>query len=102
MKVEWSRAARTDLLEIYTYIAEHDFKAARSIVAKLRGATRRAGEMPWAGRVVPEFEVADLRERIVAPYRVVYLVRSEKVFIVRVWHSRRDLNALEDELDPGG
>ncbi len=102
MKVEWSRAARTDLLEIYNYIAEHDFQAARSVVAKLRLATRRSGEMPWSGRVVPEFEVAELRERIVAPYRVVYLVRSEKVFIVRVWHSRRDLNALEDEFGRDG
>jgi plasmid stabilization system protein ParE len=80
-------------LEIYSYIAEDNPGAARSVVGKLRRATRRAGEMPWAGRVVLEFEVAELRERIVPPFRVVYLVRDE-VVIVRLWHSRRDLTRL--------
>lgn len=94
MKVKWSRAARTDLLEIYAYIAQDNLRAARAVVEKLRSATRRASETPWAGRVVPEFEVAELRERIVAPYRVVYMVRSGEVHIVRVWHSRRDMRTL--------
>lgn len=99
MKVQWTERAREDLRALYSYIAEDNARAARSVVAKLRTATERAGQSPWAGRVVPEFEVAELRERIVAPYRVVYLVRVEAVVIVRIWHARRDLAA---EAPPDG
>lgn len=93
MLVRWTEQAREDLRTLYAHIAEDDVGAARGLVGKLKQASARAGQTPWAGRVVPEFEVAELRERIAAPYRVVYLVRAEAVVIVRIWHERRLLTA---------
>ena len=95
MKVRWSSEARDDLRALYLHIAQDDPSAARKVVTKLRAVTSRIGTSPWAGRVVPEFEVAELRERIVRPYRVVYLVRAEAVLIVRVWHPRPNMGAAQ-------
>jgi len=43
------------------------------------------------GRVVPEYGMEDLREVIVAPYRVLYIVKVDVVRIVGILDSRRDL-----------
>lgn len=46
------------------------------------------------GRVVPEFKLSHLRELIVKPYRVMYILRSNSCSIVTVIHSSRDLPNL--------
>lgn len=49
---------------------------------------------PRIGRVLPEFNREDLREVIFRNYRIVYLLKDENVFILRVVHGSRDLTAL--------
>jgi plasmid stabilization system protein ParE len=54
--------------------------------------------------VVPEFERADLRERFVFSYRVIYQVRPDAIVVVNVIHGHRlyspDTAGLSD--DGGG
>jgi plasmid stabilization system protein ParE len=52
-------------------------------------------ESPEAGRWVPEFPGAGYREVILTPYRIIYEVTDDKIVVLRVWHSRRDLTQLE-------
>ena len=49
----------------------------------------RLADFPESGRVVPEFGVAQLREVIHPPFRIVYRVDKDRVRIVRVWRSER-------------
>lgn len=49
---------------------------------------------PYLGRMVPEFQQATLRERIVAPYRVIYHVDADLITVLTVLHSRQDLRHL--------
>jgi toxin ParE1/3/4 len=44
---------------------------------------------PDMGRVVPEFDVAVLRELIHPPFRIVYRHDGNRVRIVRIWRSER-------------
>jgi len=46
---------------------------------------------PEIGRIVPEFDVDNIRELIHKPFRVVYLRETSSIFIIRVWRSERIL-----------
>ena len=51
----------------------------------------RLADFPESGRVVPEFGVAQLREVIYPPFRIVYRLDDGRVRVVRVWRSERSL-----------
>jgi hypothetical protein len=44
--------------------------------------------------MVPEIGHEAIRERIVPPYRIVYVVEATAVDVIGVYHSKRDLAAL--------
>lgn len=48
----------------------------RAWVERLRARARRAAQMPWAGRVVPELGRDDIQEVSLRAYRIVYRVRK--------------------------
>ncbi|MGE3076044.1 MAG: type II toxin-antitoxin system RelE/ParE family toxin [Dehalococcoidia bacterium] len=54
-----------------------------------------AAERPFVGRKVPEFDLPLLRERIVGPYRLIYLFRPDVVEVVSIVHDARELGAGE-------
>ena len=55
----------------------------------------RLAGFPESGRIVPEFGIANLREIIHAPFRIVYRLDGNKIKIVRVWCSERLLKMPE-------
>ena len=91
MKVEWSQPAREDLIQIRAYIAADAPRYARQFVERIIGSVRKLREFPLIGRTVPEAERADVRELIYQNYRIVYLVESERVFVLGVIHGSRDM-----------
>jgi toxin ParE1/3/4 len=95
-RVVWSPRALDDIDSIASYISRDSTAYASSVVAKVIRATRTLKRFPFAGRVVPEFEINNLRERFVYSYRVIYRVESQTVTVVAVIHGRRQLEtALE-------
>lgn len=44
---------------------------------------------PDIGRKVPEFDEANIRELIHAPFRIVYLREEKSIAVVRIWRSER-------------
>ena len=91
MRVLWSSQAKADILAILAYIAEERPEAARRMAERIRASMRGAGDHPFLGRAVPELDVANIRERIVPPYRVLYQVRKADIVVLAVVHSRRQL-----------
>jgi hypothetical protein len=55
--------------------------------------SERAGELPFAGRRVPEFDRENMREMIKRGYRVMYRVSDELVEIVAVIEGHRRVPA---------
>jgi toxin ParE1/3/4 len=53
------------------------------------------------GRIVPEIGDAEIRERFVYSYRLVYKIQAEVIIIVAVIHGKRLLGNISDRLVNG-
>jgi len=60
-------------------------KLLREIIAQVE----RLVDFPESGRIVPEFEIMNLREIIFPPFRIVYRLDKNRARIVRIWRSER-------------
>lgn len=91
MRIRWTERSSSQLVQITEYIAEERPQAAERMLHRLREAVQKVGEAPFVGRMVPELQVPSIREKIVGPYRVIYLVLDESVVVLSIYHSRRQL-----------
>jgi plasmid stabilization system protein ParE len=80
----WSPAARVDVDEIESYIAERSPLAARRVVEKMWEAALKQRNFPFSARMIPEFEDATRRETFVYEYRLMYRVEGNRVRVMRV------------------
>ena len=56
---------------------------------RLTGRSQQIGEFPMSGRMVPEYELPDIREVIEGPYRIVYRIKPEQIDVLAVVHASR-------------
>ena len=90
-KVIWSPSAEADLNDIEEFVSLDSIRYARRLVIRLFDRTQVLRKLPLMGRHVPELsEHENVRELIESNYRILYEVRIEQVFILRVLHSSRD------------
>jgi plasmid stabilization system protein ParE len=61
------------------------------LLGEIVSQVERLADFPESGRIVPEFGIANLREIIHPPFRIVYRLDSHKIRIIRVWRSERSL-----------
>ena len=98
MLIEWSQRARTDIRDLKAYIAKDSPYYARRFTERIVTSVEKLAEFPQIGRPVPEAEGRDdVRELIYQGYRIIYLIRSNSVFIVTILHGSRDLAAKENK-----
>jgi toxin ParE1/3/4 len=95
VKVVWSALAEKRTAEAYTYIASDRPTAAARWLDRLIASVGMLAEFPDRGRVVPELQRSDIREIIVAPYRVAYRRDPKRVIVLTVRHGRRQFDADE-------
>ncbi len=95
MKIDWSARARTDLEDLQAYISKDSPYYARRFIAKIIASVELLADQPRMGRRVPEASRDDIRELIYRNYRIIYLVKSDRVYIVTVLHGSRDLTRQE-------
>jgi len=96
-KVYWTRSAQSDLLEIIDFIKTDSKNNAKNIIEKIKKKSHELNKMPFRGIVVPEFREFNIdkyREIIISPWRVIYLIDNQSVFILSVVDSRRDIEEL--------
>ena len=94
-KLIWSPKATVGLEEIYEYISKDSEHYAKLFAQRIVALAETIAEFPMAGRIVPEYQRDDLRERIFQNYRIVYRVKPEMVEIVAIVHGARLLPELE-------
>ncbi len=97
MKIEWAEPAELDLGDIYAYIARDVPVYAEQFIDRIIETTFLLHEQPLMGREVPEAERDDVRELIFQSYRIIYLVKTDYLYIVAVIHGSRDLTKLESK-----
>lgn len=102
MRVEYAQSARDDLAGIIEwYSLQLVPEIGPRLVEEMLARTEQLAVFPDSGKVVPEFEVAWLRELIHPPFRIVYRRDTDVVTVVRVWRSERLMDPhLGDNAEP--
>ena len=95
MIIEWAEPAELDLGDIYAYITRDAPFYAEQFIDRIIEITNLLTDQPLMGREVPEAERKDVRELIFQNYRIIYLVKTDHLYIVAVIHGSRDLTRIE-------
>lgn len=86
----WSPRALKDIELIYEYIKLDSIEAARAFVNELILETLIIPEFPYKGRLVPELNKDQIREKIFKSYRIIYRISNSKIELVTfLYQSRR-------------
>ena len=91
VKIEWSKTSNYDILQIYSYIYQDSVYYAVKTINEIVKSTDNLEMFPYMGRKVLEYDLTQLRELIYKSYRIMYEVQSNKILILRIWHSARNL-----------
>jgi toxin ParE1/3/4 len=90
--------AAQDLEALYDYIASHDApEKADYVLNQIEKAFSSLSENPERGAYPKELlaiGLRDYREIFFKPYRIIYRVMSEKVYVMVIADGRRDMQAL--------
>lgn len=104
MKVIISKDAADYLRRERAYIAEHDPRAAESVMRQIQAAIRTLAAYPNAG--VAALPLVGRRRFVVAPYVIDYSITEHAVYIVAVRHGRQNDTSIEidgdDDFEAGG
>lgn len=90
-KVRWSPKAVSNFEDICNYIAEDSEYYAYLFAKRVNDIIKSIPKFPMAGRIVPEYEDENLREKIYQNYRIVYWLEGDFVEIVVISHGARQL-----------
>ena len=90
-QIIWTEPALLDIEEIAEYIALDKPSAASLLVQKIFTSTDRLNQFPESGRKPPELKKSRCREIIVNPCRIFYRIEKEKIYILYVMRSERQL-----------
>jgi len=96
-KVQWTSNAKEDLLNIVAYIKEDSPTIAREIYQKIKKQANSSNFFPLRGRVVPELQkegITMYRELMSSPWRIIYKVDSDTVYIMAIFDSRQNVEDL--------
>jgi len=96
-KLQWTKNAKYDLLDIVSRIKKESPSIAKDIYLKLRKKAHSSNFFPLKGRVVPELQaegITQYREIIAAPWRIIYRIGDDTVYIMSIIDSRQNLDEL--------
>jgi plasmid stabilization system protein ParE len=98
MKLGFAASALRDLEEVRDWYAEQGVPdIGTRLVAEVLERVEALGDHPSMGRVVPEFGQPFLRELIHSPFRIVYRCDADRIRVVRIWRSERDMRRLKPD-----
>lgn len=92
----WTQEALDDIDAIAEFIARDSPTHARQVAERLFELGDTIVDQPRAGRVVPELGSANIRERFLYSYRLIYEMSNDVIFILAVIHGKR---LLEERID---
>ena len=98
MEIIWTQEALERLEDIQYYLAvqEKAPQAAQDTLERIFARESQIQEMPLSGRVVPDYNIANLRELIEGSYRIIYLIHTDSILIVSVMHQSRLLTKVRE------
>jgi len=92
--IKWSPRAVSQFEENFNYIAKDSRHYAVLFSKKIVSIVKTIPQFPKAGRIVPEYNDENLREKIYGNYRIVYRIKEEIIEIVAICHGSRPLENI--------
>lgn len=93
-----TRDAEGDLEELYDYIAEHDAPSkADHVLDRIQKVIDTLATFPERGSFPKELlalGIRDYRQTFFKPYRVIYRIIEQRVYVYLIADGRRDMQAL--------
>jgi toxin ParE1/3/4 len=89
-RVIWAPSALDDADSIAQFIARDSVDRAALVVTRVMEASHHLVAFPQLGRVIPELNDANRREMFVGPYRLMYRIDGQDIWIVAIVHGARD------------
>lgn len=90
--------AERDLFDIFQYVASRDsFENATNLLDELQALCLSLSDQPLRGHIPPELDhvgITDYREVHFKPYRAIYEVAGNNVYIHCVLDGRRDIQSV--------
>jgi len=96
-EVRWSGTSENDLIAIVQYIADDNPHQAYEIFKNIKYRASNLRVFPNRGRIVPELleqGVTQYRELIIPPWRIIYRVSENKVYVLSVLDSRQNVEDI--------
>ena len=100
--IVWTKDADEDLASIKEYISRDSEFYAKAVTRRIFTIVDSLIEFPFSGRVVLGVDALDanLREKVVYSYRVVYRVKDDSITVVSITHCRQKFDPkMRDKLD---
>lgn len=90
MYITFAESAILDLQDIQNWYREQLVpEVGERLITELFNQVERLADFPESGRIVPEFNISNLREIVHTPFRIVYRMEASRLRVVRVWRSER-------------
>jgi plasmid stabilization system protein ParE len=88
--ITFAASAFDDLEGIRVWYREQQVPdVGNKLLGEIVAQVERLADFPESGRIVPEFGIANLREIIHPPLRIIYRLDGHKIRIIRVGRSER-------------
>lgn len=88
-KIIWSPKAASNLESICNFIGQDSIYYASLFAKRIVDIVETIPDFPKSGRMVPEYNDPNIRERFYKSYRIVYGMRSASIEIVAIAHCAR-------------
>jgi toxin ParE1/3/4 len=95
--VRWSATSESDLKSIIEYIAKDSPSRACELLRKIKEKASNLHSFPSRGRIVPELQdqgITQYRELVVSPWRIIYRISEETVYVLSALDSRQNVEDL--------
>ena len=95
--VVWTDTAKKDLNEIIEYIAQDSIETAIQKYEKIKETAGQLVFFPDQGRIIPELlkhNITKYRELIISPWRIMYKVEKNVVYMMTVIDGRRNIEDI--------
>ena len=95
--VIWSATAAKDLTELMEYIANDNPIIAYEKFLEIKKRAQSLYAFPERGRIVPELQeqgIYQYRELLIAPWRIVYRISRNSVYVLSVLDSRQNVEDI--------
>ena len=93
--VVFARSAQTDLLEVWSFIAEQSFEAADHVMDVIEKEAQTLAFQPLMGRKRSDLSVGIRSWPTSTSYNLYYLPSEDGIVVVRVLHHARDIQSRE-------